>query len=434
MKRLLPYLKLMRFHFHASFITVLAGAWLFLPQGAAFPFLELLECYLCFNVLLYGGIYTFNDIIDCKADAVDPVKKQRPLPAGEISRMAALFFCLALVFSGFLLAGFILQREILFLFAAFLAANLLYTLVFKRIPYAGLALVALTHTLRMAFGIVIAGVVPALSFLTAFYVLLLCIAVTIHSRYNAKPRELQYYSPAIVNGLQIAFLLLFALLALFAWQSAPLHPAWFVLAAVLLLFLVAAHLAILRKPLARIFMIRRLPEQWPCAVPPTRIEKTENPDLSGNSHMRLLSKGELSIAVTQEDKMESEIILRHIPTGKKIFGVVLEAAVAWHGYYLLFVTEDCPFEEGLHIYFFNSDLVLLDSAALGWIYTPAIFEALRLIEPNRVQFRFVGGTDWQIELFSRPFFSLPALADPIAVSRDWKLFCYFKVHRDKSLP
>jgi hypothetical protein len=259
---MIPYLKLMRFHFHASFVTVIAGAWLFLPPGKAFPFLELLECYLCFNVLLYGGIYTFNDIIDIDKDAADEVKKKRPLPSGQITRKAALVFCLGLVWAAFGVSWFLFQKEILFLFAAFVAANLLYTLVFKKVPYVGLALVALTHTLRMTFGILIAGAEPEVAFIAAFYVLLLCIAVTIHSRYNAKPREVKYYPPEIVHGLQLVFLGIFFFLAA---TSASLPLAWIVLAVVLLLFLMAAHLAQMRRVLARIFMIKTLPAKWPCA-------------------------------------------------------------------------------------------------------------------------------------------------------------------------
>jgi hypothetical protein len=262
---MIPYLKLMRFHFHASFVTVIAGAWLFLPPGKAFPVLELLECYLCFNVLLYGGIYTFNDIIDIEKDAADEVKKKRPLPSGQITRKAALVFCIALVSSAFLVSWVLFRKEILFLFAAFVAANLLYTLIFKKVPYVGLSLVALTHTLRMTFGILIAGAAPEVAFIAAFYVMLLCIAVTIHSRYNAKPREVKYYPPEIVHGLQLVFLGIFSFLAAKGGKGAFLPFAWIVLAVVLLVFLMAAHFAKMRHVLARIFMIKTLPAKWPCA-------------------------------------------------------------------------------------------------------------------------------------------------------------------------
>jgi hypothetical protein len=263
--KLVLCLKLMRFHFHVSFITVIAGAWLFLPPGTAFPFLELLECYLCFNVLLYGGIYTFNDIVDIEKDAADEHKRKRPLPSGQITRKAALFFCVILVSSAFSMAGFLFQKEVLLLFAVFVGANLLYTLIFKKVPYAGLSLVALTHTLRMVLGVLIAGAVPEAAFIAAFYVALLCVAVTIHGHYNAKLEEVKYYRPGIVNCLQFVFLGIFAFLAL---KAAPLYFAWIVLAAVLLLFLVASHLAILRGTFARIFMIRRPPEKWPCVSLP----------------------------------------------------------------------------------------------------------------------------------------------------------------------
>jgi 4-hydroxybenzoate polyprenyltransferase len=55
--------------YHASFVTVAVGALLFAESFDALLVLRLAALYVSFNVLLYGGIYTFNDIADRAADA-----------------------------------------------------------------------------------------------------------------------------------------------------------------------------------------------------------------------------------------------------------------------------------------------------------------------------------------------------------------------------
>src|SRR3989304_746319 len=77
------YKKLIKPKFHITFIMVILGAFLFAPAISPSLFLTLLFLYLSFNVLLYGGIYTLNDIIDVESDKKSLLKKTRPLPAGK---------------------------------------------------------------------------------------------------------------------------------------------------------------------------------------------------------------------------------------------------------------------------------------------------------------------------------------------------------------
>ena len=61
-------LRLIRFQYHITFIGVILGAALVargLPQSLA---QSLALLYVSFNVLLYGGIYTMNDILDAESD------------------------------------------------------------------------------------------------------------------------------------------------------------------------------------------------------------------------------------------------------------------------------------------------------------------------------------------------------------------------------
>jgi hypothetical protein len=122
-----------------------------------------------------------------------------------------------------------------------------------------------------------------------------------------------------------------------------------------------------------------------------------------------------------------EIIAGASATGLVVSGAYLEAAIQWGDYYLLFVTDDVPFEEFLSIYLLSKQWRLLDSAMIGCIYSTGSFTDLDLAEPNRVQFRFIGDTDWAVELFDQPRFRFPWLGEPRGVMREFGFSRHFLV-------
>jgi hypothetical protein len=148
--------------------------------------------------------------------------------------------------------------------------------------------------------------------------------------------------------------------------------------------------------------------------------------------MKILLDTELSvapmIASTEASVPKSEIMLNGLSSGKFVTGAILETALKWNEFYLLFTTDDIPFEDTLSISFFDKQLNLLDIATLGGMYTTGSFSLVDLIEPNTISFRFIGDTDWHIKLFSRPFFMLPFLFEPTGIYRKWKPLHYFKIY------
>ena len=106
-----PYLRLIRFHYHTTFAGVVLGALLTAKPSAYTMLLVLLPAlYLSFNVLLYGGIYTLNAIVDREADLKHPLKRYRPLPSGEVSVRSAAVFAVTMTTAGLLSAGFFSMR------------------------------------------------------------------------------------------------------------------------------------------------------------------------------------------------------------------------------------------------------------------------------------------------------------------------------------
>ncbi len=100
-----------------------------------------------------------------------------------------------------------------------------------------------------------------------------------------------------------------------------------------------------------------------------------------------------------------EITLRFAPTGDviKTTGALLEAQFATGARYVLFVSEDVPFEEALHILLVDSDLSVLDSIELSADYTPGIFGNVVIAGPDIIEFSFFDRDEkWRLKIVDTP--------------------------------
>jgi decaprenyl-phosphate phosphoribosyltransferase len=145
-------LRLMRVEDYGTFIQlvigfILAGGqdWLYLSGALAI----LAPC-------IYGGLYALNDAHDVEADRLHPIKCTRPVAAGQIdSRLATLLG------AGLLSLGIgnalIFDVKVLVLALLFVSINLAYTFKCKTVPYLEILLNTITHPLRFAAGLWLAG-------------------------------------------------------------------------------------------------------------------------------------------------------------------------------------------------------------------------------------------------------------------------------------
>src|SRR5687767_6783039 len=106
-------LVLLKPRYHASFLTIAIGALLFAGTPDRTLALRLAVLYVSFNVLLYGGIYTFNDIADRADDARHPAKALRPIASGRIGVATAAAAGAALCAAGIAIAVMFLPPSIL---------------------------------------------------------------------------------------------------------------------------------------------------------------------------------------------------------------------------------------------------------------------------------------------------------------------------------
>jgi len=113
----------------------------------------------------------------------------------------------------------------------------------------------------------------------------------------------------------------------------------------------------------------------------------------------------------------SELVVSGVRTGKRISGAILEGAVEWDSFYLLFLTDDIPHEEMLRVALLNAELEVVDEALIGGPYSTGSFSSLELCGTDSVRFRFVGGSPWTVQLLSKRALRLPFISEPRGVHR-----------------
>ena len=107
---------------------------------------------------LSGAVYAFNDVRDAAQDSEHPTKRRRPVAAGELSERAALVLAVLLAVSA-LFAGAALSLAFCTVAAGYLANNVAYTLLIKRIPFVDVLSIAGGFLLRVVAGAFAVGVV-----------------------------------------------------------------------------------------------------------------------------------------------------------------------------------------------------------------------------------------------------------------------------------
>jgi len=102
-------------------------------------------------------IYVINDIIDIEADKAHPTKKNRPLPAGVISKRSALIVAVVLTaVIVILLPQF--NKEFFYFVTAFVLLNILYSFWFKHIVILDVFSIAAGFAIRVLAGAVVISV------------------------------------------------------------------------------------------------------------------------------------------------------------------------------------------------------------------------------------------------------------------------------------
>ncbi|MEM7332957.1 MAG: decaprenyl-phosphate phosphoribosyltransferase [Chloroflexota bacterium] len=104
--------------------------------------------------LMSSAVYLMNDLADIESDKQHPIKKFRPLPAGQlrpaVARIASLLFAI-----GSLVIAFILEPNFGFIILSYLVVQIGYTFWLKHVVLFDIMIVAAGFVLRIAAGVAI---------------------------------------------------------------------------------------------------------------------------------------------------------------------------------------------------------------------------------------------------------------------------------------
>lgn len=104
--------------------------------------------------LLSSAVYIFNDLRDLELDRRHPLKRSRPLAAGELSRHTAVLAAIALLAGG-LIGAWLLQPWFALVAVAYLVVQAAYLTVLKHVVILDVMAIATGFVLRVAAGAVI---------------------------------------------------------------------------------------------------------------------------------------------------------------------------------------------------------------------------------------------------------------------------------------
>jgi 4-hydroxybenzoate polyprenyltransferase len=110
-------------------------------------------------VVASSATYVFNDLRDVEYDRQHPLRRHRPLAAGEVDRGTAMRLAATLACVAVLLA-LALGGSTLLCLALYLAINIAYSSGLKHVPLLDVSCIAMGYVLRVLAGIYVLGDMP----------------------------------------------------------------------------------------------------------------------------------------------------------------------------------------------------------------------------------------------------------------------------------
>ena len=159
--------------------------------------------------LVSSAIYSLNDVLDAEADRSHPVKRKRPIAAGELSLGAGLATMAVCLVGGTLAGAFLVGPEFLLGLYGYVLLQVLYNLWLKRAPVIDVMTISTGFVLRAVLGAVAisAFISGWLLFCTGALALLLATAKRRHE-YHLEGRgesrvALKGYSAASIDSMVV---------------------------------------------------------------------------------------------------------------------------------------------------------------------------------------------------------------------------------------
>ncbi len=110
--------------------------------------------------LLASAVYIGNDWLDRDADRAHPTKRDRPLASGRIGGAAAASLAIVLALAGLSIGAWV-GAALFAVLVAYLALNVMYSLLLKRVVIVDVFALSLGFLLRILAGTVGVGIAPS---------------------------------------------------------------------------------------------------------------------------------------------------------------------------------------------------------------------------------------------------------------------------------
>jgi hypothetical protein len=159
---------LVKFRYHTTFINVVFGALIFAERIDGRLLWQLAALYVSFNVLLYSGLYTINDLADRDADGRHPLKRLRPIASGRVPVRTAKRWAAAFLIAGLASGMYLFSAAVVWCYVAIIGVNLIYSGGGRNVVYLDAVLNGLPHVLRFLMGALLVGRWPPITHVIAF--------------------------------------------------------------------------------------------------------------------------------------------------------------------------------------------------------------------------------------------------------------------------
>ncbi|MGA9032919.1 MAG: UbiA family prenyltransferase [Sulfuricaulis sp.] len=162
---------------------------LFVPLLASHRIMEtplLLDGLLAF--IAFGacasGVYLLNDLLDLPDDRQHPTKCKRPLAAGTLPMLHALYLIPALLLGAFIVALWLLPIQFAGVLAVYYILTIAYSLWLKRVVMLDVVTLAMLYTVRVVAG------AAAMSLVATFWILAFCMFIFLSLAFVKRYTEL----------------------------------------------------------------------------------------------------------------------------------------------------------------------------------------------------------------------------------------------------
>jgi len=102
--------------------------------------------------LISSSVYIMNDLSDIREDRKHPIKKNRPLAKGTLTKKQAILCIVFFVSIAFIASAYLLSYQIINILAIYALLNIFYTYRLKHIPIIDCICIAVGFVLRILIG------------------------------------------------------------------------------------------------------------------------------------------------------------------------------------------------------------------------------------------------------------------------------------------